>query len=198
LIKECRVSEFGQIGSVNNHNFYYAIYCLVSNYDEKVTCQSREASRYYGNRGLVIFSAQESVDKVEILAIRLQDYNGSLVSYSKPQLIENQNRKLLYIPVPMDGTGNFNLSEYYLWNSKSNQWGKLETESWMKKLVMPNKDVSPWKGIWVDLETMTSKIYLYKQGDGNCCPTGGLLTVRLSITDNHFSVVSTEYDKNQK
>lgn len=56
-LRECRVSEFGEFGSVDEQTYYYALYCLIPNHapDEGKCDDGSFNSRYNRWRALAVF-----------------------------------------------------------------------------------------------------------------------------------------------
>jgi hypothetical protein len=51
------------------------------------------------------------------------------------------------------------------------------------------------KGAWPEIRTMRAETGLYRPGDANCCPTGGVVRARLAIRSNRFVIESLEIDR---
>jgi hypothetical protein len=114
---------------------------------------------------------QDGADKARLVFERAFPEVGMFV-YEMPELVETAAGTVLELKIALDGTGHGNESEYYL--RKKGAWQKIESKSWVDDVI---KKIPPgvqmWKGLWIDLETMTAKAGLYKKDDANCCPTGG-------------------------
>ncbi len=194
--RECRVSEFSQIGTVGTRIFYYAIYCLIPHSSGKSGGCSGDSftSRYHRSRALAIFARDGSSDEnVRLLLERAGPEIGVYV-YEKPGLVNNAAGTILYAPIRVDGTANENASEYFL--LAADEWQRIESETWridLRRRIPSNLEI--WKGTWPDLRTMQAEVALYRKGDSNCCPTGGAAHVRLSIQDGKFVIESVSIDK---
>lgn len=106
--------------------------------------------------------------------------------FSRPSLA--QSGRLLVIPGHLEGTGNFNAGLVYLLEG-GGQMHELDSESWLAELQrrLP-KGLGAWKGIYPDYDALTAETPLWKDGDGNCCPTGGRAFIRLEITNHRLAI----------
>jgi hypothetical protein len=188
--RDCKVSEFGQFGTVEGESYFYAVYCLIPG-DEKNKGQCGDDSfvaRYHRHRGLAIFAADPSLENTRLLFERVSSDIG-IYFYEKPQIVQTAAGTLLYIPIALDGTGNGNESEYYI--RGSGQWEPIDTQYWLDEL--PQRlpaGLQIWKGIWPDVKTLQAEAGLYREGDANCCPTGGIARIQLTIRDRRFLIDS--------
>lgn len=89
-----------------------------------------------------------------------------------PRLFDQDGTALLHLPCSQYGTGVFNAESIYAWRGGS--WQERDIESWLQELNrrLPG-GLEVWKGIYPDYERLTASTPLWRQGDGNCCPTGG-------------------------
>lgn len=191
-IADCAVSESGAIGAIAGRTYHYALFCLVPDYATEKKCA---AASYYNDRGLAVFY-QDKGNRQQMLYMERGDDDIGTNIYAKPELVRNSFGQFLYIPIRVDGTGNFNASEYYLWNDERREWTLLDATSWLKDLQkrLP-PGLSIWKGVWPDIATMTAEAGLYHQDDGNCCPTGGIAEITLSLKNNRFMLKSFKIRK---
>jgi hypothetical protein len=191
--RDCKVSEFGRFGAVGGRTYYYALYCIIPSYVEAGSCgDSSFAARSHRARGLAVFVRNPASARAELLFERVSVEISTQYS-QKPEIIRNQFGTLLYLPIAVDGTGHMNESEYYL--REGGKWKRIEAESWLTetmKRVPPG--LAAWKGVWPDLHTMRAEALLYRSNDTNCCPSGGVARVRLSIRAKKFVVESVVVD----
>jgi hypothetical protein len=191
---ECAVTEFESLGEVDGQNYYYARYCLIPNHSkDQGGCRSDTFNgRYFQGRASAVF-IQDGADKARLVFERAYPEIGMFV-YEAPELVETAAGTVLVLAIALDGTGHGNESEYYL--RKKGTWQKIESRSWvddvMKKIT---PGVQMWKGLWIDLETMTAKAGLYRKGDANCCPTGGEAHIRAAIENDRFVVKSVKIEQ---
>lgn len=188
--RDCAVSEFGKFGAVDGETYYYALYCLIPNYaPDKGKCVDGSFNAlFFRQRGLVVFAGDDSNGDIRLLFERVSSDIGTLL-YEKPQITHGAERTLLYLPIALDGTGHGNESEYYL--REEGKWEPVEAEAWLDDLKARTPgDLSIWKGVWPNLETMQAQAGLYRNGDVNCCPTGGIAKIRLAIRSRRFVIES--------
>ena len=193
-VGECRVSSFGALGTVGGQVYYYALYCLLTN-DRLAEGHCGDTSfvgRSHRNRGLAVFAGDRGSATVRLAYERVNPEVGIMV-YAQPEILRTGHGTFLYLPIRVDGTGSYNESEYYL--RAGGAWQRLDSESWLKDLASrlpPGREI--WKGVWPNLATLRAESGLWRKGDGNCCPTGGQVRVRLAIRDRRFVIVSAVVD----
>ncbi|WP_136525377.1 hypothetical protein [Geomonas ferrireducens] len=196
-IRDCDISETGNFGTISDRTFYYVIYCIIPAYSSEPGKCGDESfpGRYYRKRGIGIF-VQEGAEKHTRLFLERGDPDIGMYLYQNPAIVKNTFGTFLHVPIGVDGTGNFNESEYYIWDSKSATWKMLDTTSWISELSerLP-AGLTINKGIWPDIDAMIAETSLYKENDGNCCPTGGTAVVKLTLEDLRFRIQSVKFKK---
>jgi len=195
--RECRVSEFGEFGVVDGETYYYAIYCIIPNYTtEKSECGDESLdARYHRARGSAVFVRKASSENARLLFESVAREIGTIRT-EKPEIIHSSAGTLLYLPVAIEGTAHGNDSEYYL--RGTGEWLPIEATTWFAELQkrIP-AGLGIWKGVWPDLRTMRAEAGLYRAGDANCCPTGGIARIRLAIRSRQLVIESVVVDKVQ-
>lgn len=189
-VHDCGVSESGTIGDFNGQIYQYALYCVIPAYSSDIAkCGDNSFSaRYHSKRGLTIFVQAETSKKKKLFMERGSGDIG-LYIYGKPEIVTHSFGTLLYVPIRVDGTGGYNESEYFIWDGNMQRWKLLDSKSWeddLDKLLPPNADMS--HGLWPDVVTMTVAIGLRRDDDPPCCPTGGSVTVHLTVKDDRFVI----------
>jgi hypothetical protein len=189
-LRDCRVSEFQEFGSVDGETYYYALYCLILNdAPDKGKCGDGSFnSTYHRERGLAVFVRAASRSSASLLFERVTEEVGMLL-YERPQIIRTAAGIILHLAIAVDGTGNFNESEYFL--RGQGVWEPIEAKEWIKDL--PRRIPSGLeirKGIWPDIKTMQASAGLYRRDDANCCPTGGVARIRLALRGKQFAIDS--------
>ncbi len=196
-ILDCGISGAGTFGNVDGRLYYYVLYCLIPDYAaEPAKCGDDSfTADYHSKRGLAIF-VQEGASKQSRLFWESIDPDIGLYVYEKPAIVTTSFGTVMHVPVRLDGTGNGNESEYYLWDGKTGEWRLLDSSSWIEDL---GKRLSPGlsitAGIWPDLERMTAEVPLSREGDANCCPSGGTALVGLVLKDDRFSIKTVDFKK---
>jgi hypothetical protein len=94
---------------------------------------------------------------------------------------------LLRLPVPVSGTGAFNEDFLFLW--RDGAWQEIDTRSWLRTLKLPPGH-GIWKGVVVDPRTFSARSSVWRDGDGNCCPSGGEVDVRLALKGRRLEIES--------
>ena len=184
--RECSVSEFGEFGVVDAQTYYYALSCLIPTWgaSEGKCGDDSFAARYHRTRALAVFAGDPANGGLQLVFERADPEIG-LVVYRQPELVENAAGTLLHLWIKSDGSGNHNESEYYL--RVAGHWERIETEAWLSDLRqrLP-AGLEIWRGIWPDLHTMLAEASLYRAGDANCCPSGGIARIQLAIREKRL------------
>jgi hypothetical protein len=105
------------------------------------------------------------------------------------------NEDLLAYSTTMSGTGHFTQDWYFVLENgipKSIHYRTVLADE-LKKILPANSGV--WKGRGFNAETFVFSQSVWKQGDANCCPTGGSVEVVLGLEKNRFVVESSHYEK---
>ncbi|MEO8001409.1 MAG: hypothetical protein ABI644_05995 [Arenimonas sp.] len=95
----------------------------------------------------------------------------------------------------IDGSGNFYYEDYFTYDKKKeipvNFRPDDSIQQAKRKLLPPGHGV--WKGGGFDLEKMTYRQSVWKDGDSNCCPSGGEIELRLRFEENLIVVAKANY-----
>jgi hypothetical protein len=94
---------------------------------------------------------------------------------------------LLRVPVQLSGTGAFNAHFHFLW--RDGAWEEIDAQGWLKGLKLPPGH-GIWKGVAVDPRTFTAHSRVWRDGDPNCCPSGGEVEVRLALKGRRLEIES--------
>jgi hypothetical protein len=158
----CKVTEFGQAGTVEDRSFVYALHAIATK--DGVIVNTRAA----------VFERRADSQ----LRLRLTPDGGG-GKFGKPEILRTRAGVLLHIPGSESGTGNFNREALYIWRGA--RWKKVDTESWLKTLQrrLP-AGLGAWKGIYPDYTTLKAHTPLWHKGDGNACATGGTADITLA------------------
>lgn len=195
-VSECKVSESGRIGTFGSKTYLYTLFCIVpSDFARDQICSK---DSHYDKRGITIYYKDSTSQSLSLFSDRVSNEIG-MYSYEMPEVIQSKSGQILYIPIRVEGTGNYNESDYYMWDGTHARWDFLDATSWHQDLnkYIPS-DTHVGSGIWPDLSKMTAEIYLYRQNDPNCCPSGGKLVVALSIKKGRFQIDSAKLVKDKE
>ncbi len=111
--------------------------------------------------------------------------------FEDPALIASPVGTLLDLGGHLDGTGN--LSAEVLLLGEGAGWQQLDIGTIDFTAHVP-RDRSVWKGVYPDWLRMTVDTPLWKQSDGNCCPTGGTVRATLKRVGYRILVDRATYD----
>ncbi|GFO53292.1 hypothetical protein GMSM_02990 [Geomonas sp. Red276] len=192
-ISACKVSESGRIGTVDNKTYRYALYCIIP--DGSTESDGCDPESYHGRRGMSVYVQDGASPQLKLFLDR-GSYEIGLYIYGKPEIVQNSFGKLLYLPIVTDGTGNFNESDYFIWDEGIKGWKYLDSASWLTDLQKEiPRDTHVAGGVWPELRTMTAEVFLSHENDPNCCPSGGKALVTLSIKNGRFQITSVKLAK---
>lgn len=93
------------------------------------------------------------------------------VHYEPPRLTQGG---MIWVPGRVMGTGNGNADLLFKWDADSKSWQDIDLDSWRDALPakLP-KGFGIWKGVDYDFEGTGAFSKLWRDKDGNCCPSGG-------------------------
>ncbi|MBW8269545.1 lysozyme inhibitor LprI family protein [Caldovatus aquaticus] len=162
----CAVRESGPLGTLDGRRLHYAIYGYPDPDSPDRETLAKVATVVFAETAPGRFAARyaDGPDDVRCGA---------------PRLLRAQRGPLLHIPCSRDGTGMFN-AESVLAPGEGGRWRLLDTGSWTRDLGrrLP-RGYGAWKGIYPDYEALAAVTPLWRDGDANCCPTGGRAEIRL-------------------
>src|SRR5687768_5895998 len=161
--RDCRVSRFGELGTVDGETYYYAIYCLIpaaSDADSGKCGDDSFSAQYHRARGLAVFARATSERDVRLIFERVSGDLG-MYAYREPVMAPSAVGTLLQLAIAFDGTGNYNASEYFV--REEQRWERIDAETWLKELAgrLP-PGTSVWKGVWPYLNTLRAEAGLYR------------------------------------
>lgn len=111
---------------------------------------------------------------------------------TQARLIEHANETFLLIPVLIPGTGAF--TEDFLFAWKGSYWQEVDTKSWEKAIDLP-PCYGIWKGPWIDFEKLSFDSQVWIDGDGNCCGSGGSVSVKFQIARDALRVTACSHTR---
>ncbi len=195
----CRVLEFGELGLVGETKFYYGLYRLklmhpdfspdtleMDSYNRPPLNQTAVAIFRATGDGSAVLDWKDAADYVEFLTW-----------FEKPEIVEAPFGTVLAVPERISGTGAANDDKYFRWVDGG--WRLLDTTSWTAAL----RDSLPvghqiWKGLYIDIRSLRLESGVWKDGDANCCPTGGTVHVQLRLEGDALTIANLKHrPKNQ-
>ena len=118
-------------------------------------------------------------------------------AYKSPEVINTDRGTVLHVNRFDNGAGMtlwFN-HEYWLW--QWGDWQRLDVTSWYKEVnsfVPSGYRVHGVSETHFDLPGMKNISPVAKHGDGNCCPTGGTVTIQFRWEDLSLAISDVTYD----
>jgi uncharacterized protein len=100
--------------------------------------------------------------------------------YDAPRLIQQDSDRLLHLPGRGGGSGSANMD--LLYRLAAEGWQEVEAESW--KLALPARlpqGLEVWQAVEYDFAELIANSRLWRDQDGNCCPSGGNALFELRI-----------------
>jgi hypothetical protein len=131
--------------------------------------------------GLVVF--QRRGRELRPLTWSFEGYD-----WQAPRLVEHDEGLLLAAIGFRAGSGHGNAD--LLYRRSGDAWREVELESW--KLALPRHlpaGLGVGKGVDYDFARMTARMSLWRDADGNCCPTGGQALADLRLDGNRLVLV---------
>lgn len=95
------------------------------------------------------------------------------------------------------GTGNNFYEDYFWFSSAGAARIDIETIGEAMKSVLP-KGYGVWKGGGLDMAALSYHNSVWKEGDANCCPSGGAVDVRFRLDGSRVIVTSKNFDPSAK
>ena len=102
---------------------------------------------------------------------------------------------ILVVPLRESGTGNGNLSQWFRMNDALTKvFDGQNSDIHQEVQSRLPRGAFLWKGVWPNAHSLGGdRVPVYRDGDGNCCPTNGLLSYRLTFRDEQLHVASVNY-----
>lgn len=166
----CRVTRGRWFATLDFLDLYQVQYCLGKNAE---TCDQR---------ALVIFANRAYTKDAKALLVRIED---GATEYDDPLVVGSDQETVMGVST-RNPAGDVAKS-YYLW--RTDHWVAMDGQGWLHGLSarLPN-GASVRQAALPDLETMSAQVSLFRAGDADCCPTGGLAKVELGLVKEQFAV----------
>lgn len=111
-----------------------------------------------------------------------------------PMVRTIDGHQILSYETDLPGTGNFRIQYFFCFDQENEDVRRLALDDIIDSVneILPaNHYIAKYPTI--DLENMSLVSLVHKKGDGNCCPTGGSVSARLKIVNDHFELVNVSY-----
>lgn len=185
---ECRVNRFGELGRFGDSLHYFALYRWLVRFgnDDAGAGGMYDVPPYNSTAVVILADPAGEAGASPLLSFR----NDGMIGVSwfvDPEVVENGYGKILVIPERLTGTGAGTDARYLIWTR--GRWKRIESDSWRRDLQarLPDRH-GIRKGIPVDIRNMRFESPLWRDGDANCCPTGGNVRVELIIRDGRLEI----------
>ncbi|MBL8174360.1 MAG: HEAT repeat domain-containing protein [Bryobacterales bacterium] len=105
-------------------------------------------------------------------------------SYDKPALFTVRGQQFVYVSMRISGTGAFH-EDTIFWVTPQAEMEEVEFEP---APVAVSKKLAKGEGVWkgevntFEGTVMGFRLWIWKEGDGNCCPSGGEVTGSYQLT----------------
>jgi hypothetical protein len=112
---------------------------------------------------------------------------GDTAHFGKPEWVVSPYGKLLELRGSIEGTGNFPAGSLY--REVEGRWSEIEAATWLSDLAgrLP-KGRAVRKGVYPDWAKMTADTPLWRDGDGECCPSGGSVHATLVLRGDRIAL----------
>lgn len=114
------------------------------------------------------------------------------VFYDPPRITQGG---MIWVPGRTMGTGNGNADLLFTWDAASRSWQDIDLDSWRDTLPgkLP-KGFGIWKGVDYDFEGLGAYSKLWRDKDGNCCPSGGEARLDFAIDGRRLVLKDVDTD----
>uniref|UniRef100_UPI0035941599 hypothetical protein n=1 Tax=Blastomonas sp. TaxID=1909299 RepID=UPI0035941599 len=109
-----------------------------------------------------------------------------------PRLVNNGGEVILHLPARTAGSGEGNADVLFL--DRGGQWVNIGMTTWKDELpaLLPT-GMALWKGVEYGFHGLGSSFPVWREGDGNCCPTAGEAYASFKIVDNRLSIDTLDF-----
>ena len=143
------------------------------------------------NAGIAVFATVSGAGVVFPIWAKTYRNETDLTQTDQPQIFNTKFGQVIRVPRRAEGSLDTDNDIYFIASpSSSVHWEELDWKSWVKHLKIP-APLSP-RLRNIDLQTMSSSLFLERQDDPVCCPSGGKIQAKLAIDGNH-RVIATSY-----
>jgi len=182
----CQLVAEGTLhSSLGNGDVVYRLYRWLAAGDEAAS-QLYDVAPYHNTA--VTLSRAGAADEAPFFAAH---YWLGVAWFETPYLARNaRHGEFLVVPGRYTGTGSF--VDDHVFVAAGSGWSEMRNSQsedgaappWVSQLMArlpPHHGL--WKGIRIDYSTLTGSSPVWRDGDGNCCPSGGEIRFRLRLAD---------------
>ena len=187
---DCEVREFGEIAEVGGTRLYWALY---HDRRQRISELLAESMTWLGYNSILVFFRQESSDE-DMATVDFVRSNATMY-YQPPRPISTDRGLILFSEGHdcCDSKAQFWNHRSWLW--RSGAWTELDIHRWYREFQMPTG--YGLKGVSGDLasalSTQTLNVSVFRDGDGDCCPTGGFVRIQFELDNLALRVVGYEH-----
>jgi len=122
------------------------------------------------------------------------DFDG--VFYEPPVVFRQDDSLYVAVAGRSAGTGGFNVDRLFRWTPDAPEpLVQIDNETWRDTLdqhLPPG--LSVWKGVAFNYPSLSAGTALWRDQDGNCCPTGGQASIGFEIRGDALVVTDVRTD----
>jgi hypothetical protein len=108
-------------------------------------------------------------------------------------LLKVGSEKIVATSTLIPGTGSYYYEDYFWFSSAGAERIDIEKITGAAQSVLPNGN-GVWQGGGLDMTAQRYFMPVWKEGDANCCPSGGTVEIRFRLQDGRVVVTSKHYD----
>lgn len=195
LAGDCTVAEFGELVQLDGSAFYFARY-----HDRTRPIPDAVGLPPSTEFNAVVLIRADPAEGGEgtVVHVRKLEEHSYWGEFLAPKVLRTGPGLVLYLAGRGlgDSHSQYDYDEYLLW--RSGTWVELDVHSWVYGVRKRMPDGYRLKGI-IDLAPSLETLKyvstsVLRDGDGDCCPTGGTVSIRFYWDDLTLRVESFEHD----
>jgi len=169
---------------------------VIDCYYEAQCPKWRDTTKYYTHLTAKAIAVEISASKFQIVYISSTEPGNT--SFKPSELIRLREYDILLTRSQMSGTGHFFDEANWIWSNRFDGPIVLKLNSEdrdrkvLKDFLPPNHGI--WKGGHFDIRTLLFESYTWRDGDGNCCPSGGKYRVEYGIENDSLVLMKAVFD----
>jgi len=110
-------------------------------------------------------------------------------------LLKIEGQDVLATRDVIPGTGIFFYEDYFWFSTAGAARIDIEMITAAVKSILPS-GAGVWKGYGLDMANLRYHMPVWKDGDSNCCPTGGTVDIKFRLAGAQIIVTSKHFDPN--